>query len=77
MFGWEDCHLHSFETASTINEDKYVLDVCEPGQEQDSNLINRGGWFYKSKRDWFLIQSLSVNSHMEAVVHSNWNIILE
>lgn len=29
LFGWEDCHLHSFETISKINEDRYVLEVLD------------------------------------------------
>jgi hypothetical protein len=29
LFGWEDCHLHSFETASKVNEDRYVLEVLD------------------------------------------------
>jgi hypothetical protein len=29
MFEWEDCHLHGFETASKVNEDRYVLEVLD------------------------------------------------
>lgn len=29
MFGWEDCHLHGFEMAAKVNEDRYVLEVLD------------------------------------------------
>ncbi|HSW77762.1 MAG TPA: plasmid pRiA4b ORF-3 family protein [Candidatus Chromulinivoraceae bacterium] len=29
LFGWEDCHLHGFATASKINEDRYILEVLD------------------------------------------------
>lgn len=29
LFGWDDCHLHGFETASKPNEDRYLLEVLD------------------------------------------------